>query len=241
MKLEDAYLLIEKTKKDYDLIFKDFHRTRQKPWTEFNYFKDFFQEGQKVLDFGCGDGRFYWSIYEKKINYYGVDISENLLSLAKEQIKEAQFFSISQDLTLPFKDNFFDVIVCLAVFHHIPSNFLRRRLLKEFFRVLKPQGIIILSVWDFYHGKNRKHLVRGFFLWLKNKILRERPSFDFKDLFVPWRNQKGEIVVNRYFHAFTLKELKNLFRQENFKIKETKLLPHQGKKDFYNLVVIAQK
>jgi len=245
MKIEDAYFLIEKTKKDYDFIFQEFDRTRKRIWPEFQYFKDFFVDGQKILDFGCGNGRFYFLIQDKNISYYGVDISEKLLFLAKENVKNGQFFLISKELDLPFSNNFFDIIVCLATFHHIPSFTLRMKLLKEFYRVLKPNGLLILSVWDFYHGKNKKYLFKFFFDWLKNKIqnkiFKKKPSLDWKDFFVPWKNQKGEVVINRYFHAFTLKELKNLIQKANFKIKESKILSHNEKRNFYNLVVISQK
>ncbi len=241
MKKEDAYFLIEKTKEAYNKIAEDFYRTRQHNWPEFEYFKNFFREGQKVLDFGCGNGRFYFLIKDKNIDYYGLDLSENLLSFAKKNVKEGHFVLLPPDLKIPFEDDFFDIIVCLATFHHIPSKFLREQLLQEFFRVLKPGGLLILSVWDFYHGKNRKYLIKGIFEFLKNRIFRLKPSLDFKDTFVPWKNEKGEVLVYRYFHCFTKRELFKLFKKNKFKIKEITLLPHGKNKIFFNLVAIVQK
>lgn len=241
MKIEDAYSLIEKTKEDYNQIADLFDISRQKNWPEFEYFKNFFNKGQKVLDFGCGNGRFYFLIKDKEIYYYGVDISEKLLSLAKERIKNGQFFLISSDLKIPFEDNFFDRIVCLATFHHIPSDFLRNKLISEFFRVLKPGGLLLLSVWDFYYGKNRKYLIKSFFQFFINRIFCLKPLLDFKDFFIPWKNQEGKIIAQRYFHAFSPKELKKLLEKNSFKILESKRVPHGSQKNFFNLIVISQK
>jgi len=67
----------------------------------------------KILDWGCGNGRFYPLF--KDCLYYGVDISEKLINLAKQKYPSAIFSLLHSPLSLPFDNNFFDEIICLAV------------------------------------------------------------------------------------------------------------------------------
>jgi len=241
MNLEEAYSLVEETKKTYNLISSHFHQTRQKLWQELEDLKHFFFKGQNVLDFGCGNGRFYSLIQDKNINYYGADISENLITLAQKQIPQGKFTVLDSTLTLPYQDNFFDNIVCIATLHHIPSKELRRKLVLEFKRVLKNNGVLIITVWDFYRGKNLKYLFSSYYEWLKHLLLPQNPKLERGDLFMPWKDNNGQIVAQRFFHAFSLKELRTLIKKEGFKIKELKLLSHNTQKQYFNILLVARK
>ena len=49
-----------KTAEDYNLIAEQFSRARPRIWNEMRFlFNDYLIEGEKVLDLGCGNGRFY--------------------------------------------------------------------------------------------------------------------------------------------------------------------------------------
>ncbi len=69
--------------------------------------------GKTLLDFGCGKGDFYGFIKEKDIsvNYCGIDINENLLSLAKSKYPEAEFLSLDME-EYTFEREFDITIVC---------------------------------------------------------------------------------------------------------------------------------
>jgi ubiquinone/menaquinone biosynthesis C-methylase UbiE len=231
MNLQEAYSLIEQTKKTYNLIAPHFHQTRQKPWPELESLKDLFFQGQSVLDFGCGNGRFYSLIKDKNINYYGVDISEKLINLAQKQVPQGKFKIVNSDLKLSYQDNFFDNLVCIATLHHIPSEKLRRKGVLEFKRVLKNNGTLILTVWDFYHGNNTKYL----------NLVSQNKKLEKGDLFIPWKDNSGKTLAQRYFHAFTIEELKTLISNTGFKIQESKLISHNNKKKYFNILLIAKK
>ena len=226
MNLQEAYSLIEQTKKTYNLIAPHFHQTRQKPWPELESLKDLFFQGQSVLDFGCGNGRFYSLIKDKNINYYGVDISEKLINLAQKQVPQGKFKIVNSDLKLSYQDNFFDKLVCIATLHHIPSEKLRRKGVLEFKRVLKNNGILIITVWDFHHGKNLEHF---------------NSQSEKEDLFIPWKDNDGKTLAQRYFHAFTMEELETLISKSGFKIKDLKLISHNNKQEYFNILLIAKK
>lgn len=73
--------------------------------------------GKTLLDFGCGKGDFYGFIKEKDIsvNYCGIDINENLISLAKSKYPEAEFLSLDME-----EDTFereFDITIVCGVFN----------------------------------------------------------------------------------------------------------------------------
>ena len=73
--------------------------------------------GKTLLDFGCGKGDFYGFIREKDIsvNYCGIDINENLISLAKSKYPEAEFLSLDME-----EDTFereFDITIVCGVFN----------------------------------------------------------------------------------------------------------------------------
>ncbi|NMB92307.1 MAG: class I SAM-dependent methyltransferase [Parcubacteria group bacterium] len=239
MTLERAQEIITQTALSYDKIAAHFSQTRQNLWTEFQEFLPYLKDNFKVLDFGCGNGRFGKIIQEKNIHYYGVDISANLLAIAQKNVPQGNFTLLAPDLKLPFPNNYFDLIVCLAAFHHIPSKILRQQILQEFYQLLQPHGILIISVWDFYHGSNKKYLLKSYFFWLKSFLFHKGQDWDRGDVLVPWKNAAGLIQTQRYFHIFSLKELKSLILQNNFLIKVAKRVPHG--RYYNNLIIIAQK
>lgn len=95
---------------------------------------------QKYLDYGCGSGEFTRAIGDKlglaKQNIFGVDI------VHYSQIYDINF-KIIKDSVIPHPDNFFDLITVQMVLHHIKDEDLRTTI-KELYRVLKPNGTLIL-------------------------------------------------------------------------------------------------
>ena len=73
--------------------------------------------GKKVLDFGCGKGDFYGFLKDHgvKTDYFGLDINENLISLAKSKYPEAKFTAIDMDESAFNME--FDVVFICGVFN----------------------------------------------------------------------------------------------------------------------------
>ncbi len=98
-----------------------------------------------ILDCGCGDGLYLKTIRELgEYNILGFDLNGFSLKLAQGYISEYPAPLIQGSVCeLPFEDNTFDKIFSTEVIEHIPDD---RRALQEIYRVLKPGGILIVTV-----------------------------------------------------------------------------------------------
>lgn len=111
-----------------------------------------FADDDTFLDVGCGEGRHViHACLEHNILGIGVDISSRDLKTARERFfpftefnLHSQFFLQQTDATrLPFLDNSFDKIICSEVLEHIENY---SGVLSEIYRVLKPNGVLAVSV-----------------------------------------------------------------------------------------------
>lgn len=233
MDKEYAIFLLEKTKKDYNFLAENYDRTRSFISEDIKKLAELVQAKEKILDSGCANGRLYEILKEKKIDYYGIDISENLIKIAQNKYPEAKF-QVANALNLPFQDNFFDKVFSISVLHNIPSKEFKIQYLQEIKRVLKPNGFLILRVWDFW--KRRE----GWQIFLKYTLLKliGKSKLDFFDIFLPWKNSNGNILVQRYFHCFKKKGIEKLIKEVGFKIKKSW---REGKDPRTNIYVVAEK
>jgi len=159
-----AKKIIKETIEDYNSISEKYSSVRSGPWKEMKFLFDNVEKSDKVLDLGCGNGRFYE--YLKHSQYVGIDPSTKLIKICKKRYPEASF-RVGNGNALPFRNKLFDSIFSIAVLHHIPSEKLRKDFLMEIKRVLKKNGVLTLTVWN-----------------LKEKAKME------KDLFLPWYSEK---------------------------------------------------
>ncbi|MCD6471014.1 class I SAM-dependent methyltransferase [bacterium] len=237
MKEEFAQKILKKNKRDYKTIAENFSGTRAYLWPELLRFEEYVKEGDKVLDLGCGNGRFYELFKNKKVEYIGVDNCQKLISLARKKYPNANFI-FGDALNLPFKNSEFDLVFSIAVFHHIPSQKYRRQVLKEIYRVLKPDGLLVLTVWNLWQPK----------LLIKYKIWPiifgwRKKYMDWKDVFIPWKLPSKKVIY-RYYHAFCKNELRNLIKQSGFEINNCYYTQKNRKTNWlkgFNLVVLAKK
>jgi SAM-dependent methyltransferase len=101
-------------------------------------------KGGRILDLGCGRGEFLKGFIRCGLSGYGVDRS----TIAKSICPEAEVLeSDLENNTLPFNDNFFDVVFSKSVLEHF---YYPEKLVQEIYRILNPGGMVITMVpdWD---------------------------------------------------------------------------------------------
>ena len=160
--------LIALSRNFYESIAPDFTRTRAGPAPGFqvlaNRWATYFPGGcRRLLDAGCGEGRFGRMVQEASLAgaYVGLDSSPTLLDFARQTVDGAFY---QRDLTDPeaFVDlGQFDCVTCLAVLHHIPGRQNRVDLLKRLGEVLTDRGRIILSTWQFMDSERQRRKLRA--------------------------------------------------------------------------------
>ena len=214
--------IVEDLKNFYNHEAQKFSATRKKIWAEFNYILEeitSFKKNLKILDLGCGDGRLFWYLQEKIQNfeYIWVDISNNLIEIAKTKYKNYPNAHFFVDDMLNFlkkqKQQEFDVVILVASFQHIPDVDTRLTILKHIYRILQYQWKLIMINWAFskwFIKKYKFQIIKSIIKHLFSLWKRERNS-----LYIPWKSDSG-IVFNRFYHIFTLKELKFLLQETWF-------------------------
>lgn len=204
--------ILSELESGYDRMADKFSSTRKYFWRDLAFITDLIDHGDKVLDFGCGNGRLLEILKNKKIEYRGADISGKLLDKAKEKYPENKdnFIKLSGSDILPFPADYFNKIISIAVFHHFPDAY-AEKMAKELFRILKTSGTAVITVWDVHHEKGEK------------------------EIYVPFKDNGAVDSFDRYHRIYSEEELKKIFTGAGFTISKTSNIP--GK----NTILIADK
>lgn len=96
-----------------------------------------------LLDAGCGTGAVISLLADKypDKHYTGIDISPNMIEVAKSKSSSNSAFVCGDCEQLPFDENSFDVITCSMSFHHYPHP---EKFFTSCYRVLRPNGRLII-------------------------------------------------------------------------------------------------
>ena len=152
----EFYILVEKGKKGGKWNKKDFFNKGRKQWKGFKKLLSHYglqnsiSKNKAALDMGCGVGRLTFAMAQDFYKVIGVDVSEVMIKKAKEykknlDIKNAEFLvNNGEDLSL-FSDKNIDFIFSYLTLQHCPSPKQVLMYIKEFSRILKPQGICLFQ------------------------------------------------------------------------------------------------
>ena len=120
----------------------------------------YLQEGQLLLDAGCGTGRFMEIADIAWVTSFGIDISESMLQQAQKRFghKRQHFPLIRSSITsLPIRSEVFNVIICTLVLSELDFQNVQKAL-KEFNYCLKQDGFLIL-VTESQPTNKIKHII----------------------------------------------------------------------------------
>jgi SAM-dependent methyltransferase len=100
------------------------------------------RDNSRVLDVGCGTGRWLRRYLKRNLIPVGVDATRGMLQLAAASGLECQLV-VGCAQNLPFGDGIFDLVSAVTVIQHIPPAD-QGDALKEMVRVLQPGGHLLL-------------------------------------------------------------------------------------------------
>ena len=118
--------------------------------------------GERVLDLGCGAGRFVAALAEAGADPVGVELAEGALERARRNVPGADFRLMGDGI--PLEDSSIDLVWCSEVLEHVPDT---AGLLSEIRRVLRTGGRLLLTTPS--HDLPRRALIA---------LLRWEPHFD---------------------------------------------------------------
>ena len=131
----------------YDKIAQEYHRQRERfdRRDELDEFAGLLPDNARVLDAGCGGGvpvaKF---LAERGFRVVGVDLSGNMIRLAKENVPQAEF--IKADMTeLDFEEDSFDGLTAFYSVIHVPRE-KHSGLFETFGKILRPDGVMLISL-----------------------------------------------------------------------------------------------
>jgi SAM-dependent methyltransferase len=196
-------ILKELNAQAYERIAHEFDRTRQVAWQELTDLGSAVKDNDRVADLGCGNGRLLKALPKVNFDYVGIDANAHLINQARYEFP-GQAFSVATLEHMELELASFDVIFCIAAFHHLIGTNDRLAFLQKCHDALKPGGQLCMTVWNLWQPK----YVKYYFHDVSKKV-------DWNDLMIPWN--AGKEPVWRYYHAFTKRGLRRLLEKVQFR------------------------
>ena len=201
---------IDKIKRVYNLLAKEYHQLRVSGKKFHNEYLEMPTtlkllgnvKGKKVLDWGYGTGIYAKILAKKGAIVKGIDISNKEIEIAKRENPKIEF-KIANAEKLPYKNKEFDIVLV-----SLSLNYLKNwnSVLKEIYRVLKPNGIFVFSEGNpvsdsIRFNENRKIDIRRSYFDEKNPVK------------IPWWNG----VIMQFYHK-TYGTIIKLLRKHGFEL-----------------------
>jgi len=153
--------------------------------------------GDRVLDAGCGSGRLVPYLL-KAVGQSGLvvaaDFAFQMVDRARKKLAAPNLIFLQADvMRLPFADNFFDRIILLALFPHLPQ---KAQALEEFYRLLKPGGKIFIA-----HTASRKEI----------NEFHARLAYPLCEDFLPEEEEMRRIILDASFELMEFVDSSHLY------------------------------
>ncbi len=223
-----------KQKKSYVNIFDDMneewetivdtHDTQR----ETDFLQNTLSDKGTILDLCCGTGRHSTVLSQRGWSTIGLDISKNLLRIAKQKMRKAcvDFPLVRADMRyFPFQDNVFNAVVCMFTsFGYLPSESEDIKSLMEIRRTLQRGGRFLLD------AANKDHIIRVFrekeraefesFYMLEKRSLDLHASRLMSRWTIIMKDTEEVRVFQHNLRLYTAKTLKYMFDEAGLAIRE---------------------
>lgn len=206
--------LVEYTREYYEVAASSY---RRRPWNIVCKVEEYSSRIEFVGDIGCGIGSNLDILLNNSRKGVALDYSYRML------VKSSRFFARKKKLhriilvnadmrKLPFRDSVFDALIYVSSLHHIPYRSNRVNVLKEAYRVLKNNGILVVTVWARYQLKFIPRILANLLIRLLGRIESIGDVIEEKVI-------QGKTLY-RYHHLYTLNELVRDIEYTGFNVLE---------------------
>jgi len=113
--------------------------------------------GMRILDVGCGTGRFTADFLKQGAKVYGLDSSPEMVEYAGRIHRGAEFI-VGEAEALPYSENHFDAVVTITALEFVADPL---KALIEIRRVLKPNGTLLVGILNRNNSWNVYRRLRG--------------------------------------------------------------------------------
>lgn len=156
--------------------------------------KNTIKDDSIILDFGCGYSSYLLERYRKNIKLgYGLDYE-----VKNKKIGNVSYINFNFQKELPFKDNYFDNIYLLAVLEHIDLKKIDK-LFKEFYRILKNNGQIILTTPTPKSKKILEFMAYNLKIISEEEIKDHKKYYNKNDIKILAKNNKLKLINYNLF------------------------------------------
>lgn len=171
-------------------------------------------KGRRALDFGCGTGRSTRFLNRLGFNTAGIDISEEMLKMARGRDPEGQYLLVKDGDMSRFESGTIDLVLSAFTFDNIPTAEKKIRNMREIKRLLAPGGVFInlvsspdiyINEWASFSTKdfpeNRKAKSGDRVKIIMTDVDDKRPVEDVvwaDDAYRPVYHQSGLKLINMY-------------------------------------------
>ena len=178
------------------------------PIEQLNFFSNLIPKYSIVLDAGCGPGHHTIYLGQIGFNMVGIDLSLAAINIAKSFSNNKTKFYCCNMLCTNFNDETYNGIWSCASIIHLPHHFLREQF-KEFYRLLKPMGILALTI-----GINKKKYLDKFgrlfesieYSEIEIILLEIGFLIKFLDNNITWNSTQGELGLSNWLTIYAEKK-----------------------------------
>lgn len=182
----------------YQTTAADFDQTRGSAWAGWTRLLEHLPRAEplRVLDVGCGNGRFGVFLAEqgRRCTYHGVDNNAVLLSYADATLKSVPNVTYTLEerdiIEASLASGQYDLVVCFGVLHHIPGAARRLQFMRDLADRVAWSGVLAFACWRFYEYERFRSRIVPWDAELSQQV-------EAGDTLLDWR--RGERAL-RYCH-----------------------------------------
>lgn len=138
--MKDKNMIVVDT---YNKIAQEYDKEFGNDYSDTPYVDKFlnYLEGKKVLDIGCGVGNLTKYIMDKGFNVEGIDLSKEMLNIAKQKYSDIKFYEMNmKEITLSKKYD--GIMLAYSLFHLTKKEVIE--VLPKYYNLLNNNGKILL-------------------------------------------------------------------------------------------------